>query len=81
LTGAAVLFALLALGGGTPFPYDPRVLTGSERAWSGIALAGLGITYFLSLLGTLTWQGRESENDAGLESSTGKSVARLKRAA
>ena len=36
---------------------------------------------FVSLLGTLAWQGRASESDAGLETSSGKPIARLKRAA
>ena len=81
LATCAVLSAMLAFGSGTPFPYDPRVLADAPRPWSGVALAALAVTYFVSLLGTLAWQGRASESDAGLETSSGKPIARLKRAA
>ncbi|MEO6463379.1 MAG: tetratricopeptide repeat protein [Candidatus Eisenbacteria bacterium] len=77
----AALCGILVFGETSPFPYDPRVLAGDSRPWAGIALCGLGAVYLVSLLGTLSWQGKASENDVGLETSSGKPVARLKRAA
>jgi tetratricopeptide (TPR) repeat protein len=76
-----VLCAMLVFGVTTPFPYDPRVLADAPRPWMGLAMTGLGAVYFLSLLGTLAWQGKASEGEVGLETSSGKPVARLKRAA
>jgi tetratricopeptide (TPR) repeat protein len=81
LATCAVLFAMLAFGPGTPFPHDPRVLAGSSRPWSGLALVALALTWSVSMFGTLAWQGRARESDAGLETSSGKSIPRLKRAA
>ena len=81
LATAATLCAVLLLGDTSPFPYDPRVLAEAPRPWTGAALAGLVAVYVVSFLGTLSWQGKASESEAGLETSSGKPVARLKRAA
>jgi hypothetical protein len=76
-----VLFVLIAFGGTSPFAYDPRVLADAPRPWFAPALVGILAVYLLSLFGTLAWTARARESEAGLETSTGKSVPRLKRAA
>ena len=77
----AALCAILAFGATTPFPYDPRVLADAPRPWAGVAMMGLAAVYFISLFGTLAWQGRASESEVELETTSGRPVARLKRAA
>ena len=81
LACTASLCALLLAGDTTPLPCDPRVFVDASRPWTGPALAGLGVVYFASLLGTIAWQGKARESEVGLETSTGKPVPRLKRAA
>ncbi len=81
LTTAAVLFAFLALGGLTPFPYDPRVQTGAGPAGATAALVGLVVAHAISILVAVNGQARERESDAGVESTSARPAARLKRAA
>ncbi len=81
LTLVATLTGLLAFGGAAPFPYDPRVLVDAPRPGAMLALSCFALVYFISLLSTLSWQSRAREDEIMLESSSGKSVARLKRAA
>jgi hypothetical protein len=75
------LCALIAFGGTSPFPYDARVPAAAPRPWLAPALVGLAAVYFVSLFRTLAWSARARDSEAGLETSTGKPVARLKRAA
>jgi hypothetical protein len=81
LTGSAALCALLVVMGHAPFPYDPRIFTGAPRPFAGIAVAGFGLTYVLSLFAYLSLHGHAREEDAGLETSSGRAHERLKRAA
>ncbi len=81
IAAAAALAGLLAFGGTAPFPYDPRVLVDASRPGAMFALSAFAVVYSISLLSTLSWQGRARENEIGLESSAGKPVARIKRAA
>jgi hypothetical protein len=81
LAATAALTGLLAFGGTAPFPYDPRVVVDAPRPGAMLALSGFAIVYFVSLCATLSWQGHARDEEIGLRSSTGKSVARIKRAA
>ncbi|MEP7027408.1 MAG: hypothetical protein ABI960_02325 [Candidatus Eisenbacteria bacterium] len=75
------LTVFLLLSGHAPFPYDPRVFAEAPRPLSGIVLAGLALTYFLSLFTYLSLHGRAREADASVDTSSGKARERLKRAA
>ncbi len=77
----AALCGLLLVTGSAPFPYDARVLIGPPRPLAGLAAAAFGLIYFISLLQYLSLHAREKEEDAGLETTSGRSVPRLKRAA
>ncbi len=81
LATCAVLFGMLAFGPGAPFPHDPRVLADAPRPWAGLATGALAITWAISLFVTLTWQNQAKESETVLETSSGKSIPRLKRAA
>ncbi len=81
LSGVTALTALLLLSGHAPFPYDPRVYAGGPRPLAGIALAGFAVTYFVSLFAYLSLHGHAREEDASVDTSSGKARERLKRAA
>ncbi len=81
LAATAALTGLLAFGGTAPFPYDPRVVVDAPRPGAMLALSGFAIVYFVSLCATLSWQGHARDEEIVLQSSSGKSVARIKRAA
>jgi len=81
LAGSAGLCALLLVVGHAPFPYDPRIFTGAPRPFAGIAVIGFALTYILSLFAYLSQQGRVNEEDAGVDTSSGRAHERLKRAA
>ena len=81
LAVGATLAGLLAFGGSAPFPYDPRVVVDAPRPGVMLAVSAFAFVYFISLFTTLSWQGRAREDEIVLQSSSGKSVARIKRAA
>lgn len=77
----AAASGLLAFGGTAPFPYDPRVVADAPRPGMMLALSGFVVVYFAGLFATLSWQARAREDEIVLESTSGKTVARVKRAA
>ena len=81
LVAGATLAGLLAVGGSAPFPYDPRVMVDAPRPAVMLAVTTFACVYFISLFSTLSWQGRAREDEIVLESSSGKSIGRVKRAA
>jgi len=81
LAGSAALAGLVAFGSSAPFPYDPRVAVDGPRPWAMLAVAAFVAVYFASLSGTLTLHSRAREDETALESTSGKSAARIKRAA
>ena len=53
----------------------------APRSGVMFAVSMFALVYFISILSTLSWQGRAREDEIVLESSSGKSIARVKRAA
>ena len=64
-----------------PFPYDPRVIANGPHPLSGFAMAVFAAAYFVSLLSYLSLHGHQREEDATLDTSSGRARERLKRAA
>jgi tetratricopeptide (TPR) repeat protein len=81
LAVSAVASALVLLAGHAPFPYDPRVIANGPHPLAGIAVVAFALTYCLSLLAYLSLHGHAREEDAGIDTSSGRARERLKRAA
>ena len=81
LIAASGLCALLLLAGSAPFPYDPRVFAAAPRPFAGLAVVGFALAYLVSLLTYLSLHAHAREEDAGVDTSSGRSRERLKRAA
>ena len=81
LAAFTALWALVLLAGSAPFPYDPRVFPGAPRPLADVAIVGFALTYFLSLFTYLSLHRHALEEDAGVETSSGRARERLKRAA
>jgi hypothetical protein len=81
LAFGSAIGALVLLAGHAPFPYDPRVIANGPRPLAGIAIALFAATYFVSLFSYLSLHGHAREEDAGIDTSSGRGRERLKRAA
>jgi len=78
---ATATSVLLLFAGHPPFPYDPRVIANGPHPLSGFAMAVFAAAYFVSLLSYLSLHGHQREEDATIDTSSGRARERLKRAA
>lgn len=81
LTLATALSALVLFAGHAPFPYDPRIIANGPRPLAGFAVVLLAATYCMSLFSYLSLHGQAREEDAAIDTSSGRTRERVKRAA
>ena len=81
VTLAAAGSLLVLFAGHAPFPYDPRVIANGPRPLAGFATVMFVAAYFVSLLSYLSLHGHQREEDATIDTSSGRARERLKRAA
>jgi hypothetical protein len=81
VTLAAAGSLLVLFAGHAPFPYDPRVIANGPRPLAGFATVMFAAAYFVSLLSYLSLHGHQREEDATIDTSSGRARERLKRAA
>jgi hypothetical protein len=75
LAFATALSALVLLAGHAPFRYDPRFRVDGPRRVAGIAIGRCSASDYLSL------HGQAREEDAAIDTSSGRTRERVKRAA
>jgi len=81
LTLATALSALVLFSGHAPFPYDPRIIANGPRPLAGFAIGLFAVAYFVSLFSYLSLHGQAREEDAAIDTSSGRTRERVKRAA
>ena len=78
---ATAMAALVLFAGNAPFPYDPRIIANAPQPLVGFAIALFAAAYCVSLFSYLSLHGQAREEDAAIDTSSGRTRERVKRAA